>query len=67
MSITPLDTSSWTPAERQAAARDAYRASGYRLSGAELGRRFGRSGRWGCGRARRHGLTRADQARRAAR
>lgn len=47
MSVTMLDTSSWTAAERQAAARDAYRASGYRLSGAELGRRFGRSGRWG--------------------
>jgi len=47
MSIAALDTSSWTPAERQAAARDAYRASGYRLSGAELGQRFGRSGRWG--------------------
>jgi site-specific recombinase XerD len=47
MSVTMLDTSSWTPAERQAAARDAYRASGYRLSGAELGRRFGRSARWG--------------------
>ncbi len=47
MSVTALDTSSWTAAERQAAARDAYRASGYRLSGAELGRQFGRSGRWG--------------------
>ena len=47
MSVTMLDTSSWTAAGRQAAARDAYRASGYRLSGAELGRRFGRSGRWG--------------------
>lgn len=47
MSVPMLDTSSWTPAERQAAARDAYRASGYRLSGAELGRRFGRSDRWG--------------------
>lgn len=47
MSVTMLDTSSWTPAERQAAARDAYRASGHRLTGAELGRRFGRSGRWG--------------------
>jgi hypothetical protein len=46
MSVTMLDTS-WTPAERQATARDAYRTSGYRLSGAELGRRFGRSGRWG--------------------
>lgn len=47
MSVTVLDTSSWTAAQRQAAARDAYRAAGYRLSGAELGRRFGRSGRWG--------------------
>jgi hypothetical protein len=47
MSVTMLDPSSWTAAERQAAARDAYRASGHRLSGAELGRRFGRSGRWG--------------------
>jgi hypothetical protein len=47
MSVTALDTAEWTAAERQAAARDAYRASGHRLSGAELGRRFGRSGRWG--------------------
>lgn len=47
MSVTMFDTSSWTPAERQAAARDAYRASSHRLSGAELGRRFGRSARWG--------------------
>lgn len=39
-----------TPAERQAAARDAYRASveaGHPLTGADLGRQFGRTGRWG--------------------
>jgi hypothetical protein len=60
MSVTMLDTSSWTPAERQAAARDAYRASGHRLSGAELGRRFGRSARWG--RAQIQAVTIDDRA-----
>jgi hypothetical protein len=47
VSVSALDATDWTAAERQAAARDAYRASGHRLSGAELGHRFGRSGRWG--------------------
>ena len=40
----------WTPAELQAAARDAYlqaAATGETPTGAELGRRFGRSDRWG--------------------
>lgn len=47
MSVTALDTSSWTAAQRQAAARDAYRASAIACRVPELGRRFGRSGRWG--------------------
>ncbi len=60
MSVTALDTTSWTAAKRQAAARDAYRASGYRMSGAELGRQFGRSGRWG--RAQIQAVTTEDPA-----
>jgi hypothetical protein len=60
MSVTMLETSSWTAAERQAAARDAYRASGHRLSGAELGRRVGRSARWG--RAQIQAVTIDDRA-----
>lgn len=42
--------STWTPAERRQTARDAYRAqlaAGRLISGAELGRRFGLSPRWG--------------------
>jgi Protein of unknown function (DUF2637) len=35
------------PAEAQAHARDAWRAAGGRLTGAELARRYGRSERWG--------------------
>jgi hypothetical protein len=36
-----------TPAHAQAHARDAWRRSGGRLTGAELARRYGRSERWG--------------------
>jgi hypothetical protein len=36
-----------TPADAQAHARDAWRASGGRLSGAQLAARYGRSERWG--------------------
>jgi hypothetical protein len=56
--MTAVDTAVVTdqpiPAQRQAAARNAYRASladGVPLTGAELGRRFGLSPRWGRARA----------------
>ncbi|HMG45541.1 MAG TPA: DUF2637 domain-containing protein [Acidimicrobiales bacterium] len=48
--VLDLDPAEATPAELQAAARDAYRqaaATGTPPTGAELGRWFGRSGRWG--------------------
>jgi hypothetical protein len=48
--VTALSAHTGTTAERRAAARDAYRqalADGESLSGAELGRRFGMSERWG--------------------
>jgi hypothetical protein len=44
------DAGAWTPSERQVAAREVWRASladGAPISGAELGRRFGLSERWG--------------------
>jgi hypothetical protein len=41
----PLDE--MAPADAQAHARDAWRAAGGRLTGAELARRYGRSERWG--------------------
>jgi hypothetical protein len=50
MDTTPTAASDQAAARRQEAARDAYRASlaaGVPMSGAELGRRFGRSPRWG--------------------
>lgn len=48
--VTALSARTGTAAERRAAARDAYRqalADDESLSGAELGRRFGMSDRWG--------------------
>ena len=50
IALRPEADDDWTPAELQAAARDAYlqaAASGETPTGAELGRRFGRSDRWG--------------------
>jgi hypothetical protein len=50
IALRPEPDDDWTPAELQAAARDAYlqaAAGGEAPTGAELGRRFGRSDRWG--------------------
>lgn len=52
--VAPLPVVSGSPAELRAAARDHYRAAlaaGSAVSGAELGRRFGMSARWGSARA----------------
>lgn len=49
MTVATMDDG-LTTAERRAAARDAYRASveaGQPVTGADLGRRFGRTARWG--------------------
>jgi len=43
----PVTLPTLGPAEAQAHAQEAWRASGGRLPGAELGRRYGRSERWG--------------------